>query len=48
MAMLDPRESLLIGLIIDNYLPLAGEKPDSGYSTFAFTRSPNVNFLAHN
>jgi hypothetical protein len=47
MAMLDPRENFLIGLIIDNYLPLAGEKPNSGYSTFAFTRSPNVTFLAH-
>jgi hypothetical protein len=47
MAMLDARESFLIGLIIDNYLPLAGEKPGLGYSTLAFTRSPNVTFLAH-
>jgi hypothetical protein len=47
MAMLDARESFLIGLIIYNYLPLAREKPDLGYSTFTFTRSPNVTFLAH-
>ncbi len=46
-AMLDPRESFLIGSIVDHNLSLTWEKSSLGDSTLALTCSPNVAFLAH-